>query len=250
MRFTSAILAMTTAGVVCAAPLPAQTLTDRIAAAGTGTVHLAFKARPGVCGDGHSITTRSDDEDSSACPCGGTVRVALTITGGTVTGIEARVGGKWKDGVANDLGQVGAAQAAAYFLDLAERAGDAVGRKAILPATLADSAVTWPRLLAIARNGKLGRDRRREATFWVGQAAGEAATRGLDTLATDSTGDRAIREAAVFALSQRPRDEGIPILIRIATTNRDPDIRRKALFWLGQSDDPRALALFERILGK
>ena len=28
----------------------------------------------------------------------------------------------------------------------------------------------------------------------------------------------------------------------------DPEIRRKALFWLGQSEDPRALALFEELL--
>ncbi len=38
------------------------------------------------------------------------------------------------------------------------------------------------------------------------------------------------------------------MLIRVATTNRDREIRKKAMFWLGQSDDPRALALFEDIL--
>ena len=57
-----------------------------------------------------------------------------------------------------------------------------------------------------------------------------------------------MREHAVFALSQLRHDEGVPILIRVARTNRDPSIRRKALFWLGQSDDPRALGLFEEIL--
>jgi len=30
--------------------------------------------------------------------------------------------------------------------------------------------------------------------------------------------------------------------------NPDPELRRKAIFWLGQSDDPRALALFEEVL--
>jgi len=33
-------------------------------------------------------------------------------------------------------------------------------------------------------------------------------------------------------------------------SNRDPEMRRKALFWLGQSGDPRALALFEELLTK
>jgi len=59
-----------------------------------------------------------------------------------------------------------------------------------------------------------------------------------------------VRETAVFALSQRPRDEGVPALIRIVKENRDPDLRRKAIFWLGQSDDPRAIALFEELLSK
>ena len=58
------------------------------------------------------------------------------------------------------------------------------------------------------------------------------------------------REQAVFALSQRPRDEGVPALISVARTNKDPEIRKKALFWLGQSHDPRALDLFEELLTK
>jgi HEAT repeat protein len=60
--------------------------------------------------------------------------------------------------------------------------------------------------------------------------------------------DRDVREQAVFALSQRPHDEGVPALIQIATSHHDPEIRRKALFWLGQSGDPRAIDVFERIL--
>jgi HEAT repeat protein len=83
--------------------------------------------------------------------------------------------------------------------------------------------------------------------FWLGQAAGEEATRGLDSLATVG-GDLEVRKHAVFALSQRPADEGVPVLIRIARTNRSPELRKTALFWLGQSEDPRALTLFEEIL--
>jgi HEAT repeat protein len=58
-----------------------------------------------------------------------------------------------------------------------------------------------------------------------------------------------VRESAVFALSQQ-HEAGVPELIHIARTNRDPEIRRKAIFWLGQSNDPRALALFEDLLAK
>ena len=64
----------------------------------------------------------------------------------------------------------------------------------------------------------------------------------------DSSVELAVKESAVFALSQLRRDEGVPALIRIARTHASPSVRKKALFWLGQSDDPRAMALFEEIL--
>jgi HEAT repeat protein len=57
-----------------------------------------------------------------------------------------------------------------------------------------------------------------------------------------------VQEHAVFALSQLPDKEGVPILIRVAQTHDSPSVRKKAMFWLGQSDDPRVLALFEEIL--
>jgi hypothetical protein len=34
----------------------------------------------------------------------------------------------------------------------------------------------------------------------------------------------------------------------LARTHRQPDIRRQAMFWLGQSKDPRAVDFFEQIL--
>jgi HEAT repeat protein len=57
-----------------------------------------------------------------------------------------------------------------------------------------------------------------------------------------------VRKQAIFALSQRSTDEAVPALIRIARTNDDPELRKTALFWLGQSEDPRAVSLFEEIL--
>jgi hypothetical protein len=39
-------------------------------------------------------------------------------------------------------------------------------------------------------------------------------------------------------------------LIAVAKTNKDPEIRKRALFWLGQSNDPRAIDLFEQLLTK
>jgi HEAT repeat protein len=149
-----------------------------------------------------------------------------------------------------DLGTVNAGEAASYLLSLAQTERGSLGEKAIFPATIADSADVWPTLIKIARNPNIPRPARSQAVFWVGQAAGEAATANLTSIVGDNSVDQEVREQAVFALSQRPRDEGVPALIAVAKTNRDPEIRKKALFWLGQSGDPRALDLFEELLTK
>jgi hypothetical protein len=49
-------------------------------------------------------------------------------------------------------------------------------------------------------------------------------------------------------LSQLPKDEGIPQLMHVADTNSNPVIRKEAIFWLGQSNDPRALQYLEAVL--
>jgi len=40
----------------------------------------------------------------------------------------------------------------------------------------------------------------------------------------------------------------VPALIRLSASDRDPEIRRQAMFWLAQSKDERALAWFEKVL--
>ena len=254
---------------MAAAALEAQSLEQRVARAPEGEVWFNYAARPGVFGDGRSIITWSCeagrcrshqvegnwsdvDWDRHRLSCdSGPARVRLIKEDNQITRLRVYVGGKWSAtaGV-TDLGAVPAQEAARYLLTLARMGAAGVGEKAVFAATLADSVTVWPELLRIAREDNLPRRTRRTAVFWVGQAAEEAATRGLDELLTADTVDRDVREAAVFALSQRPREEGVPILIGVVRTHRDPEIRRKALFWLGQSEDPRALALFEELLVK
>ena len=57
-----------------------------------------------------------------------------------------------------------------------------------------------------------------------------------------------VKRQAVFALSQLPQEQAVPRLIDVARNNRSPDVRKQAMFWLGQSQDPRALAFFEEVL--
>ena len=57
-----------------------------------------------------------------------------------------------------------------------------------------------------------------------------------------------MKKKAVFALQQLPKDEGVPLLISVARTNRNAEVRKQAIFWLGQSGDARALAFIQEIL--
>jgi hypothetical protein len=249
------------AAVICLTSLftvsaGAQSLASRVGAVRDGVVRFSYTARPGVCGNGNSIQTgdgnytRNDDSDGN-CPCEyGPVRVSAVMSGGTVTRLRVGVGSRWRDNDshATDLGQVSVREASSYLLDLARNARGGAGGEAIFAVTLADSITPWPDLIKIARSTDVRIDTRKQAVFWLGQAAGDAATRDLSDLAEDDAQDRDVRESAVFALSQLDSDQGVPALIHIARSNRDPKLRRTALFWLGQSDDPRALDLFEEIL--
>jgi PBS lyase HEAT-like repeat len=251
----------------CAAtPLAAQSLAERIARAPDGTVHLSYAARDGVCGNGSGvisfdcsdgtcgrrrITTNSDWDDDNPCPCdSGPVRLALQVSGGHITRLRAYVGGHWKPSTTGvtDLGTVAAPEAARFLLDLARSTTSRVAEEAIFPATLADSITVWPDLVKIARSTSVPTHVRNQAVFWLSQAAGDAAVKDLRDLVDDDNVDRDVREHAVFALSQEPRDVGVPALIQIARSNKDAGVRRKAIFWLGQSNDPRAINLFEELL--
>lgn len=234
----------------------------RVAAApADGEVWMHFASRPGVCGSENGISTHRDpgeqtimqhDGRGERWECiEGPVYVALERRGGRIEKVRVRVARPWstEGRRVTDLGTVGAREASEYLLGVAERAREGnVGEEAIVPATLADSVTTWPALLRMTRDAALPQNTRRSAIFWLSQQAGDRITRELSAFVADSEEDRELRKHAVFALSQRPREEAVPELVRIARTHRDPEIRRTAMFWLGQTGDPRAIALFEEIL--
>jgi HEAT repeat protein len=83
--------------------------------------------------------------------------------------------------------------------------------------------------------------------FWLGQKAGERVGSALSRAADDDP-DTGVQKQAVFALSQMRNGEGVPRLIEVTRSNKHPAVRKQAMFWLGQSDDPRALNYLEEVL--
>jgi len=102
-------------------------------------------------------------------------------------------------------------------------------------------------LLRIAKGGP-DRELRKKAIFWLGQKASEEAVRGLKEIVEGP--DEDVKESAVFAISQLPKQKAVPMLIGIAKENKSPSVRKKALFWLGQTGSEEAIKLFEEILLK
>lgn len=257
----TALLAIGAALLGLAPPAFGQSIAERVERVDDGKVRMSFAARPGVCGDGRGSISfdggrdryvrhgRGDDWDWE-CESG-PARVVLRVRDGEVTKVDAYVGGRWRPATSGtvDLGTVSASQAARYFISLA-RKSDRGADDAIFPAVLADSATVWPELLDIARDASLASKARTSAIFWLSQEAADAATEGLSQIALDDSEDWDVRKTAIFGLSQRAAGEGVPALIHIARTNDDPRLVRHALFWLGQSEDPRAVELFEELLTK
>ncbi len=256
--------------MLVSATLPAQSIARRVAAVKDGTVRMSFASRADVCGNGagnistgngthrtynstgsgSSYTTTRHNEWEDDCEAG-PVRVAIDIADGKPIALRSYVGGRWRSGTdITDLGNVPVKDAVDYLLDNLARSEGKVAGEAIFPATIADSMIVWPRLLSLAKDDTRSRNVRTQAVFWVSQAAGDKATDGLKEVVGDAAADQDVRLQAVFALSQRPKDEGIPALLEVAKNSKDPKIRKQAIFWLGQSGDPRAIAYFDAILNK
>jgi hypothetical protein len=52
--------------------------------------------------------------------------------------------------------------------------------------------------------------------------------------------DSEMKEQLIFVYSQRQSDSAaMDKLFSIARSEKDPELRKKAIFWLGQSHDPR-----------
>jgi HEAT repeat protein len=90
-------------------------------------------------------------------------------------------------------------------------------------------------------------DTRKQALFWLGQ--GGMPTAELVGL-YDHLEPRELREHFTFVLSQRKDDQAVDKLIDIVNHERDKGVRSQALFWLGQSKEPRARAFLRDLILK
>lgn len=92
-------------------------------------------------------------------------------------------------------------------------------------------------IMDVATNPKEDIDLRKKALFWAGQ--GSASMQELVAM-YDRMSESEMKEQLIFVYSQRGNDRAaVDKLFSIARTEKDPELRKKAIFWLGQSHDPR-----------
>jgi len=100
-------------------------------------------------------------------------------------------------------------------------------------------------LLQVAGDVNEGIELRKKALFWVGQS---------DIPATElfmlyeKMPSREMKDQLIFVYSQRDEKAAVDKLFDIARNETDRELRKKAIFWLGQSDDPRVPAFLEKLL--
>jgi len=182
--------------------------------------------------------------------------------------VKTYVGGDWartSDRV-TDFGNVSSGEAASYFFALipqiegSGRRGDK--SRLLLPAVLADDPSAVSRLITLAHDESRAQETRRQAIQWIGllgdanvvpvlvafaRGGGAAPTGGDIDEDDEAPGKKGLATTAMAALSLLDNGAGVPALIDLARTGT-PGTRASAVFWLGQTGDPRAVATLHGVI--
>jgi HEAT repeat protein len=253
------IAALLSAGALAlpASRLHAQTLGARVDAAPPGYVQFSFAARPGICGNGRSYIQTSPgnvngtinssySETLRIDPCEpGPVRVLLDRADRQVIAVQTFVGPIAELSGVTDLGRIAPQQAVDYLLGLAVKSDGRVGRDAIFPATLADSAVSLEALVAIGRNQQLPRDTRTRALTYAGRSdrlptIPARVTDALLAVARDESDNLEVRRQALRTLGTLDHGAGIAPLIDVVRQTPSAWLAKEGMSALASSGDPRA----------
>ena len=104
-------------------------------------------------------------------------------------------------------------------------------------------------LIRQGNTDKVG-DVRAQAWFWLAQTGAAGAEKAIG-IALRKDADEEVREQAIFALSQLPGDRAVNALIEVAQDQSlAREQRKRAVFWLSQSESDAAQAFLEKVLAR
>jgi len=138
---------------------------------------------------------------------------------------------------------------AAFLIDLyPELDDDELRERAIFGIAQAGGADARDWLLERAMDSREDVEVRKNALFWAGQSGDLAADELQQLYRTVS--DIEMKEQVIFVASQRSETAFVDLLMEIATDEEDGELRKKAIFWLGQSKDPRVAEFLLSLMGR
>lgn len=132
---------------------------------------------------------------------------------------------------------------------LREDASDKVREHAAFALTQSKEAGGIDLVVRAAKEDRSARVRG-QALFWLAQRASKTISEQSIQQALDNDPETEVKKKAVFALTQMPAGEGVSKLIEVAQKHPNAAVRKQAMFWLGQSKDPRATRFFEQVLSR
>lgn len=147
------------------------------------------------------------------------------------------------------LGQNRSADNAQYLKDLyAKLENDDLKKKVIFSLSQMGGADNYRWMMDIALNQNENIEIRKDALFWAAQG------KGVDIADLvrlyDSMKDREMREKLIFVYSQRREDAALEKLFDIGKNDPDRELRKSAIFWIGQSRSPRAAQFLQELINQ
>ena len=91
-------------------------------------------------------------------------------------------------------------------------------------------------------------DVRRQAVRALGERASKRSFDFLSATAQSNDANADVQLQAVRAIASRRADESVPLLIKIARTHPNQQVRKQAIRSLGETGDPRAIEFFRELL--
>jgi len=134
---------------------------------------------------------------------------------------------------------------------------------AMLPSVQEDESDTVAFALGQVRNEKainalatLARDKsksekvRNNAIFWIGESNNANRVTILEDIYKNNMDNAKTRNQVAFALSRHPDARAVSVLGNIASTDPEIEVRKQAVFWLGQMKSAEAGEALENLLRK
>jgi len=147
------------------------------------------------------------------------------------------------------LGQRRSPENAQFLKDLyAKMDNDDLKEKIIFSLSQMGGADNYRWLMDIALNPKEDIEIRKKALFWAGQGHNVDVADLVKLY--DSMSDREMKDQLIFVYSQRREAAALDKLFQIGKNDPDRELRKKAIFWIGQSRDPRAAQYLQDLINQ